>query len=67
MYNYVIIKVDFKARSITKDKEAHFITIKGASLTGRHNHQKLHVPNDLIQYIKSKVRTKVELEKSIWL
>lgn len=49
MYNYVIIKVDFKARSITKDKEAHFITIKGASLTGRHNHQKLHVPNDLIQ------------------
>lgn len=67
MYNYVIIKVDLKARSITKDKEAHFITIKGVSLTGRHNHQKLHVPNDLIQYIKSKVRTKVELEKSIWL
>lgn len=48
-----------KARSITKDKEAHFIPIKGASLIGRHNHQKLYVLNDLIQYIKPKGRTKM--------
>lgn len=44
-HNYTIIKVDFKARSIISDMEAHFKTIKGSSSKGRHNHWKLYIPN----------------------
>lgn len=28
--NYIDIKVDFKVKNITRNKESHFITIKGS-------------------------------------